>query len=483
MKQYKLLALTLGGALMLGGLAPTYASADSAADIADLKRMVMEMQKAHDAELNTLKQQINNLQKPAQIVDSQGVNITELKQQVEELQDAQISNEETLMSRIQIHGSLSQGYLKSDNNNWLGETDDGHWNFNEFTLNVSADLTDKLRAGVQFMSRDMGPMVNNELRLDWAVMDYAWKDELGLRAGLLKVPMGMYNESRDIDGARTGVFLPQGFYGEGVREIFSGVKGVGVYGNLDMGRAGSLGYLGVFGDQDLDKEGEIVNTATGIGAIDEGSASKITTDHVAALSLNYDTPLDGWRLNTTYYRANIHLDADKTFPDPYDPKPPLAGTTQAVTLDINYMYNWTVGTEYTWNDLILAGEFRRTYKPQELYIAGNLAKTTTLTAEGWYLSGTYQFCEWFTGQLSYSEFYPDKDDKGGDRFTDTVGDEEFYAWDKIWSVNGRFDINDYWLFKMGIDFHDGMGTGLNFQNPDGAEEDWILYQFKTTVNF
>jgi hypothetical protein len=380
---------------------------------------------------------------------------------------------ESLLQRIQIHGSLSQGYLKTDHNNWMGETEDGTFNFNEFSINFSADLTDKLRAGLQLMSRDLGSMVNNEVRLDWAVMDYAWQDALSLRGGLLKVPLGFYNESRDVDAARTGVLLPQGFYGEAFRELYNGVMGVAIYGNLDLRKVGTVSYLAVYGDQDLDKDGEIARNAIGRGLIDQSSVAEVTADHTAALGITWDTPLEGLRLNSSYYQSNVRLTGSKT----------IAENVVNGALKVNNYYTWTTGAEYTWNDLVVAAEYRQARVPSEFSVDGQLVASMTSTGEYWYVSSGYRFADWFTGEISYSEAYPYRDDKNGDRFDDSPGNERFYAWSKIWSFNGRFDINDYWILKAGIDFNNGMATGFNFQNPDGADEDWILYQLKTTVTF
>ena len=41
---------------------------------------------------------------------------------------------------LNMHGFLSQGYLKSDANNFLAETKDGTFEFREYGLNVSAVL-------------------------------------------------------------------------------------------------------------------------------------------------------------------------------------------------------------------------------------------------------------------------------------------------------------------------------------------------------
>jgi hypothetical protein len=86
---------------------------------------------------------------------------------------------------VDIHGFLSQGYLHSDNNNFYADTEEGTFQFNEFSMNFSSDLTDKLRIGLQLLSRDLGKIGNNTVELDWAYGTYRWKDWLGfVREGL-----------------------------------------------------------------------------------------------------------------------------------------------------------------------------------------------------------------------------------------------------------------------------------------------------------
>ncbi len=446
-------------------VSPVWA-ASSADDMTkeDLYNMILE-----------LKQEIKELKAvPSSAAPSEAQVRTIIQEEVENMEPEE--EDETLMDRVQIHGSLSQGWLMSSDNNWYGKTKDGTFNFNEFALNVSADITDNLRAGVQFMSRDLGAFVNNELRLDWAVLDYSWKDQLGLRIGRLKVPYGLYHESRDIDGARIALMLPQGFYGENAREIWTNVNGIGIYGSLDMQGAGILNYKMVYGDTDLSKEGESASIAESRGMIIPGTTSSITADHMFVGSLAWDTPLEGLRFNTSYQHVNLHMKGDWGHPS--------AGILSG-NLDLNYIYGWAVGSEYTWNNLVLAGELRRSCMPTE-FTAGPVAVASVSRPLGWYLSSSYRFCDWFATEISYSEYYDDSDDKDGNssKFKGTPGNENFYAWQKIWSINARFDINDYWSFKAGVNLNNGMATGLGFQNNEAPnEEDWILYQLKTTVSF
>ena len=44
---------------------------------------------------------------------------------------------------VDIHGFISQGYLNTSNNYFYGDTVDGSFEFNEFGINFSENLTDR----------------------------------------------------------------------------------------------------------------------------------------------------------------------------------------------------------------------------------------------------------------------------------------------------------------------------------------------------
>ncbi len=60
-----------------------------------------------------------------------------------------------------IHGFVSQGYLKSTDNNYLGKSKNGSYEFNEIGLNIALPIADALRFGIQLFSRDLGDEGNN----------------------------------------------------------------------------------------------------------------------------------------------------------------------------------------------------------------------------------------------------------------------------------------------------------------------------------
>src|SRR5690606_2529719 len=115
-------------------------------------------------------------------------------------------------SALQIHGFASQGALISTDNNYLAKTERGSLEFAEAGIALYKQLDPKLRVGFQLFTRDLVPLGNYSAKFDWFVLDYRWRDWLGLRAGRTKLPFGLYNEIRDIDAAQPVVLLPQSVY-------------------------------------------------------------------------------------------------------------------------------------------------------------------------------------------------------------------------------------------------------------------------------
>ena len=80
---------------------------------------------------------------------------------------AGISNINAFDNSVFINGFISQGYLKTENNGYLGDTEDGTFNFNEMGLNISTSPISRLRFGMQLFARDIGDFGNDELIIDW----------------------------------------------------------------------------------------------------------------------------------------------------------------------------------------------------------------------------------------------------------------------------------------------------------------------------
>jgi hypothetical protein len=104
-------------------------------------------------------------------------------------------------SPIEIHGFVSQGAIKTSDNNYLGESERGSLEFTEVGLNFTKSFGPDLRVGFQLFARDIGPLGNYQPQFDWYYLDYRFADWFGVRAGRTKLPFGLYNENSKIDAA------------------------------------------------------------------------------------------------------------------------------------------------------------------------------------------------------------------------------------------------------------------------------------------
>lgn len=163
----------------------------------------------------------------------------------------------TLFDRsVQIHGFASQAFFESEGNNFLTmSTRDGAGNFFDAGVNVSSQLSRKLRAGGQFYVRNVGEMGNFRLEIDWALADYRVTDWFGLRVGKNKKVLGLYNDTQDMVFLHTWAILPQSLYPVDLRASTMAHTGVDVYGTVSLKRAGSMSYTAYRGLRPEDPEG------------------------------------------------------------------------------------------------------------------------------------------------------------------------------------------------------------------------------------
>ena len=398
---------------------------------------------------------------------------------------------------VDIHGFIGQGYLKSDDNNYLADTEDGTAEFTEMGINFSKEF-DKLRIGFQLFSRDLGEYGNNEIELDWAVGDYRINEMIGIRAGKVKMPLGFYNQERDLDMLRTSVLLPASVYDEAQRGLVSTFQGAGVYGLLDGRVAGEFEYELFYGGTSVDNDSlymhGIASSAPerpgGVGV----ASQETSVDYIAGGALRWNTPLEGLRIGGSYNRSESV--ATVTFED-----------GEEVEMEIPKEATWVASVEYTWDNLTLTAE----YAESEDVMGGGAGGEVNMTGEddmgeadgdmsmpgdggmggapdgdksiisqGWYCQATWRFNDWCVAGIYYSEFYPDKDDKDG------LGEQEdpdYYAWQKEIVPFLRFDVGYNFIVKAEVHFVDGAAQVYEFNNEDGIDKDWNLYVLKMSYNF
>ncbi len=364
---------------------------------------------------------------------------------------------------VDIHGFISQGGLKSDDHEYnAADTNDGTFEFNEFGINFSTDLNDELRLGMQLLARDLGEIGNDKVEIDWAYADYRYRNWLGLRVGKVKKPIGLYNASRDVDAARTAIFLPQCIYPDAQREAVLASKGVAIYGTLP----GHVDYEFVHGVFDVPKDAGIAYLLRSYGTITD---TKV--DNSAAGALTWNTPLDGLRTGISGTEYNVLLNMLS----------PLLG---AYTLELGGEY-YILSLEYTYNDFMICGEYQGSKLTTHRIIPAIGLDTDTRTdVEKYYVMSSYRFTDWFELGMYYAVYYPDKDDKDGDNLP-ADGDFKEEAWLKDFALSLRFDINFHWILKLEGHKMDGLADVdySDSDDPADPDPDWYMFAAKLSYSF
>jgi hypothetical protein len=357
---------------------------------------------------------------------------------------------------VDVHAFVSQGAMLSTANNYLTNSSRGSLEFAELGVNFQSQLTDRLRVGFQLFSRDLGPIGNYQMKADWFALDYRWRDWLGIRAGRIKLPFGLYNETSDIDAARVAVLLPQGFYPTTDRDYLLAQTGVEVYGYVDLRDAGALDYRAYFGTIFID-----VSTSPTIKSLD--------SPYIAGARVLWETPLPGLRLGASVQALRL------TFSDELNPATPTMLTPVGFDVVLG-----AASAEYVHRDLVLAAEFsewRVSIDREDLAVEPG-AKHITVSDRG-YVSATYHALPWLWPGVYYSALFPDEAN------ATITGPSSAMQHDVAGTL--RFDINPHWIFKLEGHYMHGtaaLDPSLNGGAPlDSLTRDWGLFLAKTTAYF
>lgn len=147
---------------------------------------------------------------------------------------AAIAESQLLPEEIRVHGFLTQGFFHSSDNNVYGQSNDGiSPGLTEIGLNLGHQPLDRLRFAAQGLYRRAGDVDRGGVRLDYALADLTLLEydsgKLGLRGGRIKIPFGLYNETRDVSFTHPTILLPQGIYFDRSRSLLLSADGSSFY--------------------------------------------------------------------------------------------------------------------------------------------------------------------------------------------------------------------------------------------------------------
>jgi hypothetical protein len=361
--------------------------------------------------------------------------------------------------QVDMHGFVSQGALVSTGNNYLARSKRGSFEFTEVGVNFTTQLTDRLRVGVQLFAHDLGHVGNYEPSADWYDLDYRWRDWLGLRAGRIKIPFGLYNETSDIDAARVAVLLPQSVYPISNTNYLLAQTGLEAYGYIDLRAAGALEYR-LYG-------GTVYVDSTLAPTLKD-----VDVPYVAGGRLLWETPISGLRVGGSGQAIRIIFEFQ---PSPTMPAMPGLDVGGTVLLGV-------ASAELARHDLLIAAEFSewRTRLDTSYFMLLPPGSKQITVSEHAYVSATYHARPWLWPGAYYSVLFPDE---ANATFTGASKDMQHDVAGTL-----RFDINAHWLVKLeGHYMHGtaGVDGSLNGNPPslDALTRNWAVFLAKTTAYF
>ena len=380
---------------------------------------------------------------------------------------------------VQIHGFASQGFVYTNDNNWLTmNSSQGSGAFTDFGINASTNVTDRLRIGAQLYDRNLGQLGRYHPSLDWAVVDYRFKSWFGVRGGKVKTTLGLYTDSQDLDFLHTFALLPQSVYPTDLRDATIAHVGGDIYGNVTLQhKLGDLSYTGYVGHRSDSEYSGYRYYLSSFGAqIKSYGGLQYGAD------LRWSTPLKGLVIGVS--RMNEEITAKGSVVDPLNPGAGLVPYSEFSKADwTNQFYG-----EYTKGRLRIDSEYRRYWRNQEI---SDSTSESFADMRGWYVSGAYRICKRLqigsyysrytitnvvTGALS--AFYPPA--------TDTNLPAN-HIYDKV--VTARVDLTKFWNVKVEGHFMNGYGSGpypngfYTQVNPQGFMPNTNALVVKTGVNF
>lgn len=369
--------------------------------------------------------------------------------------------------KLHINGFASQAVVRTSDNRYFGDSPDTSFDFTELGVNASYQVIPSLLLSAQVLSRRAGDMYDGSLSLDYALLDYAFLSDaerrLGVRAGRVKNPLGLYNETRDVPFTRPGIFLPQVIYYDKVRNVLLSSDGVMFYGDL-FGDYGSLSLTLTGGQPVIDENVEWAYLADDLdGDLEPDGISWVG-------SLWYSTPTDELKLGLSGLIAEMSFDAGPTSP------------LQSGSIDVA---GWIASLQYNAEDWTLSAEYSR--QPTTWEDFGPFWPFEDQVTEGYYLQGAYRLRPNLELMARYEEGFADRNDRDGRALSALTGGftPRFDFFSKIWTLGLRWDINPHVMLRLEYQRHDGTYHLSIRENPDPTQlvREWDVFAASISVRF
>lgn len=368
-------------------------------------------------------------------------------------------------TRFRLQGFAAQGLIGSTHNNFFGDSRDSvSTEFTEAGLNGTWQPHADLRLSGQALYRRAGESDQDGLRLDYAQADWQLHQtevtRLGLKLGKVKLPYGLYNETRDVPFTRPGILLPQSVYVDNGRSLLLAAPGFFVHGATTQ-KYGTTEFLFGWVRPDFDSE------SVEYGFLGTARPGHLKGQGALGARLRWDTPADS-SLILTY--ADVRTD--------YSP----GGVDSLQAGEVRFR-NLIVTAQQRFDTLTFTTEYG---EPRGRFSGfGAVFPDNSRTAQAYYLQGEWRFHPDWELMLRHDVFYRDKEDKSGNQFHALTGLPAHGMFARDWSLGLRWDATPSLMLRAEVHHVDGTGWLPGPDNPDflSRERNWNMWLLQGAYRF
>lgn len=368
-------------------------------------------------------------------------------------------------TRFRLQGFAAQGLIGSTHNNFFGDSRDSvSTEFTEAGLNGTWQPHADLRLSGQALYRRAGESDQDGLRLDYAQADWQFHQtevtRLGLKLGKVKLPYGLYNETRDVPFTRPGILLPQSVYVDNGRSLLLAAPGFFVHGATTQ-KYGTTEFLFGWVRPDFDSE------SVEYGFLGTARPGHLKGQGALGARLRWDTPADS-SLILTY--ADVRTD--------YSP----GGVDSLQAGEVRFR-NLIVTAQQRFDTLTFTTEYG---EPRGRFSGfGAVFPDNSRTAQAYYLQGEWRFHPDWELMLRHDVFYRDKEDKSGNQFHALTGLPAHGMFARDWSLGLRWDATPSLMLRAEVHHVDGTGWLPGPDNPDflSRERNWNMWLLQGAYRF
>jgi hypothetical protein len=363
--------------------------------------------------------------------------------------------------RVDLTGFVAPTAISTSDNNFFGSTDDKFsGNYMEIGLLGKYEFSPHLSFVAEGLYKGVGESEKYP-DIDFAFIDYIFSQNfnhtLGVRAGKIKTPYGLHNETRDVPFTRNRVFLPQSIYFENFRDSVFSQKGVELRGEHNYGWGAlnwNAGLTKSSGNQD--EVDSLYQGATDLATFDG--------DNSGYFRIMYTNPSADVSSAISY--ANIGYDVETK-----QPMILASGTTRYERV----MYSLEYGAT---QNLTLTGEVE--YNQWD-FSQLNSAFIQNDYGLGYYVQAHYKMNNHWDTFISYGETYNDFSDRDGEEYaaSSTFGIPAHQRYTKDITVGLGYHPAPNWSFRL--EYSNFEGTSVlpgEFNKTGPTHKYWDMVSFQ-----